>query len=274
MQSRRLHRLGRFRRNKRRLRERLRQRIFFRDRIMTPEVMNKPVVVVLTGAGISAESGIRTFRAADGLWEEHRVEDVATPEGFARNPQLVQAFYNARRRQLQQPEIKPNAAHLALARLEEAFGDRFLLVTQNIDNLHERAGNKNVVHMHGELLKVRCSQSGQVLEWTGDVTPGDKCHCCQFPAPLRPHVVWFGEMPLGMDRIYEALARADVFIAIGTSGHVYPAAGFVHEAKLQGAHTVELNLEPSQVGSEFEEKHYGLASQVVPEYVEKLLKGL
>ncbi|EMA4136558.1 NAD-dependent protein deacylase [Cronobacter turicensis] len=274
MQSRRLHRLGRFRRNKRRLRERLRQRIFFRDRIMTPEVMNKPVVVVLTGAGISAESGIRTFRAADGLWEEHRVEDVATPEGFARNPQLVQEFYNARRRQLQQPEIKPNAAHLALARLEEAFGDRFLLVTQNIDNLHERAGNKNVVHMHGELLKVRCSQSGQVLEWTGDVTPGDKCHCCQFPAPLRPHVVWFGEMPLGMDRIYEALARADVFIAIGTSGHVYPAAGFVHEAKLQGAHTVELNLEPSQIGSEFEEKHYGLASQVVPEYVEKLLKGL
>ncbi|EOL9128709.1 Sir2 family NAD+-dependent deacetylase [Cronobacter malonaticus] len=274
MQSRRLHRLGRFRRNKRRLRERLRQRIFFRDRIMTPEVMNKPVVVVLTGAGISAESGIRTFRAADGLWEEHRVEDVATPEGFARNPQLVQEFYNARRRQLQQPEIKPNAAHLALARLEEALGDRFLLVTQNIDNLHERAGSKNVVHMHGELLKVRCSQSGQVLEWTGDVTPGDKCHCCQFPAPLRPHVVWFGEMPLGMDRICEALARADVFIAIGTSGHVYPAAGFVHEAKLQGAHTVELNLEPSQVGSEFEEKHYGLASQVVPEYVEKLLKGL
>ncbi|EOV9549164.1 Sir2 family NAD+-dependent deacetylase [Cronobacter sakazakii] len=274
MQSRRLHRLGRFRRNKRRLRERLRQRIFFRDRIMTPEVMNKPVVVVLTGAGISAESGIRTFRAADGLWEEHRVEDVATPEGFARNPQLVQEFYNARRRQLQQPEIKPNAAHLALAWLEEALGDRFLLVTQNIDNLHERAGSKNVVHMHGELLKVRCSQSGQVLEWTGDVTPGDKCHCCQFPAPLRPHVVWFGEMPLGMDRIYEALARADVFIAIGTSGHVYPAAGFVHEAKLQGAHTVELNLEPSQVGSEFEEKHYGLASQVVPEYVEKLLKGL
>ncbi len=274
MQSRRLHRLGRFRKNKRRLRERLRQRIFFRDRIMVPEEINKPVVVVLTGAGISAESGIRTFRAADGLWEEHRVEDVATPEGFARNPQLVQDFYNARRRQLQQPEIKPNAAHLALARLEEAFGDRFLLITQNIDNLHERAGNKNVVHMHGELLKVRCSQSGQVLEWTGDVTPADKCHCCQFPAPLRPHVVWFGEMPLGMDRIYEALAHADVFIAIGTSGHVYPAAGFVHEAKLQGAHTVELNLEPSQVGSEFEEKHYGLASQVVPEYVEKLLKGL
>ncbi|WP_039058115.1 Sir2 family NAD+-dependent deacetylase [Enterobacter sp. Bisph1] len=273
MQSRRSHRLSRFRRNKRRLRERLRQRIFFRD-IMVSDVMEKPRVVVLTGAGISAESGIRTFRAADGLWEEHHVEDVATPEGFARNPQLVQTFYNDRRRQLQQPEIVPNAAHQALAALEQALGDRFLLITQNIDNLHERAGNKNIIHMHGELLKVRCSQSGQVLEWTGDVNDDDKCHCCQFPAPLRPHVVWFGEMPLGMDDIYSALAMADVFIAIGTSGHVYPAAGFVHEAKLQGAHTVELNLEPSQVGSEFAEKHYGLASDVVPEYVEKLLKGL
>jgi NAD-dependent deacetylase len=219
-------------------------------------------------------AGIRTFRAADGLWEEHHVEDVATPEGFARNPQLVQSFYNARRQQLQLPEIAPNPAHLALAKLEDILGDRFLLVTQNIDNLHERAGNHHIIHMHGELLKVRCSQSGQVLTWTQDVTAEDKCHCCQFPAPLRPHVVWFGEMPLGMDEIYHALAMADVFIAIGTSGHVYPAAGFVHEAKLHGAHTVELNLEPSQVGSEFEEKHYGLASEVVPEYVEKLLKGL
>ena len=273
MLSRRQGRLSRFRKNKRRLRERLRQRIFFRDRIM-PEAMDKPRVVVLTGAGISAESGIRTFRAADGLWEEHRVEDVATPEGFARDPELVQEFYNARRRQLQQPEVAPNAAHLALAWLEEALGDRFMLVTQNIDNLHERAGNHNVLHMHGELLKVRCATSGQVLDWTDDVQPDDRCHCCQFPSRLRPHVVWFGEMPLGMDHIYSALAMADVFIAIGTSGHVYPAAGFVHEAKLQGAHTVELSLEPSQVGSEFEEKHYGLASEVVPAFVDKLLKGL
>ena len=273
MLSRRQGRLSRFRKNKRRLRERLRQRIFFRDRMM-PEAMDKPRVVVLTGAGISAESGIRTFRAADGLWEEHRVEDVATPEGFARDPDLVQAFYNARRRQLQQPDVVPNAAHLALAKLEEALGDRFLLVTQNIDNLHERAGNKNIIHMHGELLKVRCAWSGQVLDWQEDVLPEDKCHCCQFPSRLRPHVVWFGEMPLGMDEIYSALAMADVFIAIGTSGHVYPAAGFVHEARLHGAHTVELNLEPSQVGSEYEEKHYGLASSVVPEFVDKLLKGL
>lgn len=161
MQSRRLHRLSRFRRNKRRLRDRLRQRIFFREDRMKPEAMAKPRVVVLTGAGISAESGIKTFRAADGLWEEHRVEDVATPEGFARDPALVQAFYNARRRQLQSPEIAPNAAHLALARLEDLLGDHFLLVTQNIDNLHERAGNRRVIHMHGELLKVRCSWSGR-----------------------------------------------------------------------------------------------------------------
>lgn len=267
-------RLARLKKTRRKVHQRFRQRIFERDRQAELAAHPQPHVVVLTGAGISAESGIRTFRAADGLWEEHHVEDVATPEGFARNPQLVQSFYNARRHQLQQPEIAPNAAHLALAKLEEALGDRFLLVTQNIDNLHERAGNKQIIHMHGELLKVRCSQSGQVLAWTQDVTPEDKCHCCQFPAPLRPHVVWFGEMPLGMDDIYHALSMADVFIAIGTSGHVYPAAGFVHEAKLHGAHTVELNLEPSQVGSEFEEKHYGLASVVVPEFVDKLLKGL
>lgn len=184
MLSRRGHRLSRFRKNKRHMRDRLRQRIFFRDRVV-PELMEKPRVLVLTGAGISAESGIRTFRAADGLWEEHRVEDVATPEGFSRNPQLVQSFYNARRHQLQQSEIQPNAAHIALAKLEAELGDRFLLVTQNIDNLHERAGSQNVIHMHGELLKVRCSQSGQILEWTGDVTAEDKCHCCQFPAPLR-----------------------------------------------------------------------------------------
>lgn len=274
MLSRRLHRLSRFRRKKRQLRDRLRQRVFFGEDKTPPQAIDKPRVVVLTGAGISAESGIKTFRAADGLWEEHRVEDVATPEGFARDPALVQAFYNARRRQLQSAEIAPNAAHLALAKLEEALGDRFLLVTQNIDNLHERAGNRRVIHTHGELLKVRCSWSGQVLEWTGDVTVDDKCHCCQFPAALRPHVVWFGEMPLGMDEIYSGLAEADIFIAIGTSGHVYPAAGFVHEARLHGAHTVELNLEPSQVGSEFAEKHYGLASEVVPEFIDKLLKGL
>lgn len=272
MQSRRLNRLYRFKKNKRHLRQRLRQRVFFSDKAECTDI-EKLSVVVLTGAGISAESGIKTFRAADGLWEEHRVEDVATPEGFERDPALVQRFYNARRRQLQQSDIQPNSAHDALAQLEHALGDRFLLVTQNIDNLHERAGNQNVIHMHGELLKVRCTASGQILDWTGDVTLTDRCYCCQFPAPLRPHVVWFGEMPIGMEDIYQALAQADVFIAIGTSGHVYPAAGFVHEAKLQGARTVELNLEPSVVGGEFEEKYYGPASDVVPAFVKRLLQG-
>lgn len=267
-------RLARYKKTRRQVHQRFRQRIFERDRNIEIARHPLPRVVVLTGAGISAESGIRTFRAADGLWEEHKVEDVATPEGFARDPQRVQDFYNARRRQLQQDDIQPNAAHLALAELEAALGDHFLLVTQNIDNLHERAGNRKVIHMHGELLKVRCSGSGQILQWTDDVKPDDRCHCCQFPSVLRPHVVWFGEMPLQMDEIYQALAQADYFVAIGTSGHVYPAAGFVHEARLQGAHTVELNLEPSQVGSEFEEKEYGLASEVVPEWVHDLLKNI
>ncbi|MDL4914094.1 MAG: NAD-dependent protein deacylase [Enterobacterales bacterium endosymbiont of Blomia tropicalis] len=267
-------RLARLKKTRRKVHQRFRQRIFERDRQAELVAHPLPHVVVLTGAGISAESGIRTFRAADGLWEEHRVEDVATPEGFARDPAQVQRFYNARRHQLQQPEIQPNAAHLALAELEQVLGDNFLLVTQNIDNLHERAGNTRVLHMHGELLKVRCATSGQVIEWTGDVTSDDRCTCCQFPSALRPHVVWFGEMPIGMEEIYQALENADVFIAIGTSGHVYPAAGFVHEAKLQGAHTVELNLEPSQVGNEFAESHYGFASEVVPAFVHTLLRGL
>lgn len=267
-------RLARLKKTRRKVHQRFRQRIFERDRQAELAAHPLPHVVILTGAGISAESGIRTFRAADGLWEEHHVEDVATPEGFQRDPALVQRFYNARRQQLQQPEIQPNAAHLALAELEQVLGDNFLLVTQNIDNLHERAGNSRVLHMHGELLKVRCVTSGQVIEWSGDITPDDRCTCCQFPSALRPHVVWFGEMPLGMEQIYQALEQADYFIAIGTSGHVYPAAGFVHEARLQGAHTVELNLEPSQVGNEFAERYYGLASEVVPEFVHKLLRGL
>ncbi|WP_307743663.1 Sir2 family NAD+-dependent deacetylase [uncultured Pantoea sp.] len=267
-------RLARLKKTRRKVHQRFRQRIFERDRQAELAAHPLPHVVILTGAGISAESGIRTFRAADGLWEEHHVEDVATPEGFQRDPALVQRFYNARRQQLQQAEIQPNVAHLALAELEQVLGDNFLLVTQNIDNLHERAGNSRVLHMHGELLKVRCVTSGQVIEWSGDITPDDRCTCCQFPSALRPHVVWFGEMPLGMEQIYQALEQADYFIAIGTSGHVYPAAGFVHEARLQGAHTVELNLEPSQVGNEFAERHYGLAGEVVPEFVHKLLRGL
>ncbi|HBO38875.1 MAG TPA: NAD-dependent protein deacylase [Pasteurellaceae bacterium] len=237
--------------------------------------MNKlPKVVVLTGAGISAESGIPTFRADEGLWEDHPVEDVATPEGFARNPELVQRFYNERRRKLFDPNVRPNAAHIALAKLEERLGDNLLLVTQNVDNLHERAGSKNVIHMHGELLQVRCTRSGKVYHWEKDITPLNLCTCCQSPRPLRPNIVWFGEMPLEMDRIYTALAECDYFVAIGTSGNVYPAAGFVREAKIYGAETIELNLEPSLVQSVFSEKRYGKAGDIVPVFVNELLQKL
>ncbi|NRB66595.1 MAG: NAD-dependent protein deacylase [Vibrio sp.] len=228
-------------------------------------------VVVLTGAGISAESGIQTFRAQDGLWEDHRIEDVATPEGFERNPDLVQDFYNQRRSKLQEEGIEPNAAHLALGRLEKELEGTVTIITQNIDNLHERGGSVNVIHMHGELLKARCSESNQVVEEKGEVKTGDLCHCCQIPSQMRPHVVWFGEMPLRMGDIYESLEKADLFISIGTSGVVYPAAGFVHDAKMHGAHTLEINLEPSAVESEFEEKRYGKASLEVPKLVEEIL---
>ncbi|MCL9783287.1 NAD-dependent protein deacylase [Vibrio sp. S4M6] len=228
-------------------------------------------IVVLTGAGISAESGIKTFRAQDGLWEDHRIEDVATPEGFRRNPDLVQSFYNQRRKNLQSENVTPNAAHLALGKLEQELEGNVTVVTQNIDNLHERGGSKNIIHMHGELLKSRCTHSNQTLEHKGDILTGDLCHCCQIPVQLRPHIVWFGEMPLRMGEIYAALESADLFISIGTSGVVYPAAGFVHDAKMHGAHTIEINLEPSAVESEFEEKRYGKASIEVVKLVDEIL---
>ncbi|WP_032092661.1 Sir2 family NAD+-dependent deacetylase [Necropsobacter rosorum] len=236
-------------------------------------MMKQSKIVILTGAGISAESGIRTFRASDGLWEQHRIEDVATPEGFRRDPQLVQRFYNARRRALFDPAVQPNPAHIALAKLEEQLGDNLLLVTQNVDNLHERAGSKNIIHMHGELLKVRCTRSGRIYDRHNDVTEQDRCMCCQPPQPLRPHIVWFGEMPLEMDSIYTALEKADYFIAIGTSGNVYPAAGFV-DAVPHRCQTVELNLEPSLVGSKFKQTQYGRASEIVPKFVQKLTEHL
>lgn len=232
-------------------------------------------IVVLTGAGISAESGIATFRDSDGLWEKHHVDDVATPQGYARNPQLVQSFYNDRRRQLQDENIQPNAAHFALAKLEKALPkENFLLVTQNIDHLHEQAGSANIIHMHGELLKVRCEKTDQIYDWYQDVLPDTQCTCCDSPSRLRPHVVWFGEMPLQMDDIYQTLLQADAFISIGTSGLVYPAAGFVQAAREAGAFTVELNLEPSAGESLFDQKIYGPATQVVPEFVDELLKKL
>lgn len=228
-------------------------------------------IVVLTGAGISAESGIRTFRGADGLWENHRLEDVATPEAFERDPQLVQHFYNARRRQLLSPEIKPNAAHLALTQLERKFAGDFLLVTQNIDDLHERAGSRNLIHMHGELLKMHCSVSGELFPIREDLSTEALCECCNRSGTLRPHVVWFGEMPLEMERIYQALSECDLFISVGTSGNVYPAAGFVECANMAGAHSVELNLERSSVGDAFAEHRQGPASEVVDQFVRELL---
>ena len=231
-------------------------------------------IVILTGAGISAESGIRTFRASDGLWEDHKVEDVATPEAFERNPHLVHRFYNERRKQLLSDEIKPNAAHIALAELEEKFPGDVLIVTQNIDNLHERAGSRNVLHMHGELLNQRCQDSGVVYRIEGDSQPEDLCQCCGSSGNLRPDIVWFGEMPMDMPKIHDALENCDLFVSIGTSGNVYPAAGFVEHANAVGALTVELNLEPSRVGSVFGHKVYGPASEVIPEFVRDILKQL
>jgi NAD-dependent protein deacetylase/lipoamidase len=220
-------------------------------------------IVILTGAGISAESGLETFRGAGGLWEGHRVEDVATPQAFERDPGLVQKFYNARRKQLLE-ETEPNRAHQFLAGFEEQFttnGGDFLLVTQNVDDLHDRAGSKNLIHMHGELLKSRCTASGKIRECREDLTDTD----------WRPHIVWFGEMPLEMERIYRAIEQCDLFVAIGTSGHVYPAAGFVELAMNTCSHTVEINLETSKASSKFHEQVIGLATVSVSEYFSKLL---
>ena len=230
-------------------------------------------IVVLTGAGISAESGIKTFRDIGGLWENYRVEEVASPGGFSADPALVHRFYNLRRCNLLHGGIDPNPAHKALARLEQEFPGDFLLVTQNIDNLHERAGSLRMVHMHGEILKMRCSVSGQVYPVDHDLSVEDRCECCREPGRLRPNVVWFGEMPMEMDLIYAALDSCDLFISIGTSGNVYPAAGFVQVARAAGAHTVEINLEPSAVESAFHEHIYGLAGEKVPDFTDNLLKS-
>ena len=227
-------------------------------------------IVVLTGAGISAESGIETFRATDGLWANHPVDDVATPEGFERNPQLVYQFYNQRRRQLLSQKIRPNPAHTALARFEHEFDGEFLLVTQNVDNLHERAGSDKLLHMHGELLKMRCLNSKLIFDISEDLDFDTHCRCCRSAGNLRPHVVWFGEMPFHMNQINNALESCDLFVAIGTSGNVYPASGFYQTAKIRRAHTWELNLE--ETGSSFDTHVYGPATETVPQFFEKILQ--
>ncbi|MCH7627895.1 NAD-dependent deacylase [Novosphingobium sp.] len=232
-------------------------------------------IVILTGAGISAESGIDTFRGGGGLWEQHRVEDVATPEAFARDPDLVQRFYDMRREAIQTKQ--PNAAHHALARLDREWakkvpGGGVLIVTQNVDDLHERGGALNVVHMHGEHLNAWCTACDVRHRWTGPLRDGPPCPGCGAQA-LRPDVVWFGEVPYHMDAIGEALREADLFVSIGTSGAVYPAAGFVRAARDLGARTLELNLERSQGSAWFEETRLGAASEVVPAWVEEMLSG-
>ena len=234
--------------------------------------MAQPSIVILTGAGISKESGLDTFRDKDGLWAKVRIEDVATPEAFARDPARVHEFYNARRRGMHNPNVQPNAAHRALAELEQRWPGEVLLVTQNIDDLHDRAGSRNLIHMHGELQKTRCAHCGALDAGLADLSIELVCAGCLTAGGLRPHVVWFGEMPLEMDRIYEALGRCGLFISIGTSGNVYPAAGFVQEARYRpDVRTVELNLEPSEGASLFEECHYGPATEIVPAYVRHLL---
>lgn len=228
-------------------------------------------IVVLTGAGISKESGLDTFRDADGIWAKHSLEDVATPQGYARNPELVHEFYNARRRALADPSVQPNPAHHALARLEAKWPGKVLLVTQNIDDLHDRAGSRNLIHMHGELLKALCRHCGDVREWAEDMSVTLACLACGNPGGVRPRVVWFGEMPLEMERILDALTGCGLFLSIGTSGNVYPAAGFVQEARAYGAYTVELNLEETSGSGLFHEARKGPASELVPTFVEELL---
>lgn len=239
---------------------------------MTPINANAKNIVILTGAGISAESGIQTFRAADGLWEDHRIEAVATPQGFAADPALVHRFYNARRRALK--DAKPNPAHCALAKLETAMqsrGDAFMVVTQNVDDLHERGGSRAMLHMHGALKRSKCV----ACDWSGaqndDTSIETRCTGCGTRATIRPDIVWFGEMPYFMEKIERALQSCDLFVSIGTSGAVYPAAGFVQTAKAYGAKALELNLEPSAGSHHFDETRLGLAGNLVPAWVDEVL---
>ena len=226
---------------------------------------SSPKIVVLTGAGVSAESGIKTFRDSGGLWENYRIEDVATPEGFYANPDLVYDFYNQRRKQAKLCE--PNRGHSALAEMQDLFGYNFTLVTQNVDNLHEKAGSKNVLHMHGELFKARCLECNKVVEWDQDLLADDKCETCS--GPMRPHIVWFNEMPMFMDDIMSAVAGCDLFVAIGTSGVVYPAAGLYQVASSKGAHTVEINLNPT--GASFNTFIEGQASKSVDSFLKAIM---
>jgi NAD-dependent deacetylase len=226
-------------------------------------------IVILTGAGVSAESGLATFRGPDGLWEGHRVEDVATPEAFHRDPALVHAFYDARRAKLR--TVEPNAAHEALARLDAKWPGELLLVTQNVDDLHERAGSTRLIHMHGELASGWCLACDERFAWQGAMGEGASCPSCSAQGQVRPDIVWFGEMPYDMDRIENAIRQCDLFVSFGTAGAVYPAAGFVQTARYCGARALELNLEPSLGSTLFDESRIGKAGELVPEWVDQIL---
>lgn len=237
--------------------------------------MNSPSkIVILTGAGVSAESGIKTFRDQNGLWENHDVLEVASPQGFERDPELVLDFYNQRRRQLLSDQTSPNPAHFALARLENDFSGEVVLITQNIDNLHEQAGSQNVIHMHGELTKMRCQNCQKTFPCTEDMSTDQVCQICGKDSVMRPHVVWFGEVPLQMGEIEGHLRTATHFTAIGTSGLVYPAAMFVETARQNpSCQTLEINLEQTQGSPLFHEHISGPAGSTVPQWVEEVLKS-
>jgi NAD-dependent deacetylase len=231
-----------------------------------------PEIVILTGAGISAESGLQTFRGDGGLWCGHRVEDVATPEAFASNPDLVHDFYNQRREGLLDPAVQPNPAHKALAHLQKEWVGRVSIVTQNIDDLHERGGADNVIHMHGEALRIFCVHCHEKFDRRDALTTADICENCGTKGGLRPDIVWFGEMPYHMDDIERRLQSCDIFLSIGTSGNVYPAAGFVNLANYTGAQTVEINLVPSLNASTFNHGIYNTASIALPQFIDHILE--
>lgn len=235
--------------------------------LLAQRLANGGALTVLTGAGVSAESGVATFRDLGGLWEHHGIEDVATPEAFERNPTLVYAFYDARRAQL--ASVQPNAGHHALVELEQLLGERFMLITQNVDDLHERAGSRRLLHMHGELKKARCSACETVHVWTSGLDATSVCPACQARA-LRPHIVWFGELPLYMDDEIPRALEASCFASIGTSGVVYPAAGFVSHARRRRALTIEVNLEPSQNAAAFDVQLTGKSGEILPRLVSLL----
>ena len=232
----------------------------------------KKKIFVLSGAGVSKESGIKTFRESDGLWENYKIEDVCTPQAFLTNPELVNNFYNDRKKQMNDPKIKPNNAHIFISKLEEKFFNNFMLVTQNIDNLHEKAGSKKVYHMHGSLEKKICMLCNYTSRFDKDISTEQICENCNEKGKVRVDVVWFGEMPKYLDKIYDFLEKVDIFISVGTSSLVYPAAGFIDYVKLRNknAKLIEFNIEKTSKSILFDQVYIGKASTTIPKFVNSL----